>query len=909
MSTENALSRDIRIVGDLLGNVVESQCGKEVFLFVEAIRQAAKNLRTEATEENRDQFMQMIQQIPKQHREPIIKAFSLYFQLINLAEQNQRIRRKREYERSVGSNPQRGSLESAFLQMKNSGISAEEMGMVIGELGVELVLTAHPTEAMRRTVLDKHAKITHILEKFDDPLLSSREKQRLEKELKAEIVGLWQTRPVRKEKITVLDEVRNGLYFIDEILFDVLPQLHLEMEEQLQHAYPEKRWVIPGFLRFGSWMGGDRDGNPSVTAELTFQTLLLHFDLAIRKYEAEIHSLGQDLSQSLEVAGASQELLASLQTEILPDEPYRAKIDQIKKRLQHTKNRYHGEAIPGTYYEGPAEFLKDVRLLEQSLIQHQAKEIADVKIKPLLRQIELFGFHMAALDIRQHSEVHETAIDELFRLAHMSHYRDLSAKEKAESLTRLLTDPRPLVNPHAKLSDSTKETLNVFQTIRMGHQLFGEASVQNYLISMTQDESDLLGVLLLSKEAGLFAWTADGEAVSHLHVVPLFETIEDLHAAPRIMESLFINPVYSKHLAARDNLQEIMLGYSDSNKDGGYLTANWELYKAQKAIFETAKRYGIRLKFFHGRGGALGRGGGPVERSILAQPPEALHGKVKITEQGEVISQRYSHPEIAKRSLESAVSAVLTGSMNVQTKRMQDTERKWSQMMEKLSEDSFTAYQSFVYRNEDFLPYFLQATPIHEIADLNIGSRPSKRKNTMRIQDLRAIPWVFSWTQNRHLLPAWYGFGTAVEQMTAAKSISIEELNRMYRYWPFFNAIIDNLQMALAKADMLIAAEYAQLVEDEQAAKRMFQQIEEEYRRTQKFVMMIIGTEEILSNSPVIKKSISLRNPYVDPLSYLQVLLLKEFRQKAEQEEDFQETLQIVLLTINGIASGLRNTG
>lgn len=909
MNSESALRRDIRILGNLLGNVLTAQCGPEVLQRVEEIRAAAKELRAGETVEGRQKFLETIRGVPKEHRAHVIRAFALYFHLVNIAEQTHRIRRKREYERSTGSAPQRGSLRSAFLEMKEKGVQAEEMKSLIHELGVELVLTAHPTEAMRRTILDKHHRIAGILEKFDDPLLSAREILNLEKRLKAEITGLWQTRTVRKERITVLDEVRNGLYFLDEILFDVLPLIHMEMEEQLRSVYPEGNWEVPSFLRFGSWMGGDRDGNPNVTSELTFQTLILHFDLAMRKYEERVRSLYVDLSQSHEIAGASRELLDSLNLEFVPDEPYREKIKQILRRLEGTQNRYHGEKTPGSCYNGPQEFLADIRLVERSLIECNGKEISEVKVKPLIRQIELFGFHMAALDIRQHSEVHENTVDELLALAKIGRYKPLGETEKIELLSRLLKDPRPLVSPYVKLSDSSQETLNVFHTIRKGHELFGEDCIQNYLISLAQGVSDLLEVLLLAKEAGLFAWEADGGVTSRINIVPLFETIEDLRAAPAIVDDLFANPVYRLHLRQRGNLQEIMLGYSDSNKDGGYLTANWELYKCQKAIFEAASKHAVRLKFFHGRGGALGRGGGPVERSILAQPPEALHGKVKITEQGEVISQRYSHPEIAKRSLESAVSAVLVGSMNVQTKRMRDTERKWSEIMERLSQDSFAAYQAFVYKNGDFLPYFRQATPIDELGELNIGSRPAKRKDSPQIQDLRAIPWVFSWTQNRHLLPAWFGFGTAVEAYTRSDPDSLAEFKRMYRHWPFFKTLIDNLQMALAKADMLIAAEYAQLVDDPELASRVFAKILDEYGRTKNMVLAITGEREILANSPVIRESIRLRNPYVDPLSYFQIQLLRELRSKKENEAEAKEILRDVLLTINGIASGLRNTG
>ncbi|BCJ85389.1 phosphoenolpyruvate carboxylase [Effusibacillus dendaii] len=912
MNSESALRRDIRILGNMLGEVIIAQCGDDVFQSVEKVRAAAKELRANESPAGRDDFVMTVQTIPAAHRTYVIQAFAMYFQLVNIAEQNHRIRRKREYERSSGSLPQPDSIRSAILSMRDKGIQPDEMRSLIDELGVELFLTAHPTEAMRRTVLDKHHEISLILEKLDDPLLSEREVKQIEKRLRAEITGLWQTRPVRKERITVLDEVRNGLYFLDQILFDVLPFIHLEMEEQIASVYPELDLEVPSFLRFGSWMGGDRDGNPNVTAELTFQTLLLHFDLAIRKYEERVLRLGRDLSQSYEITGASRELIDSLQALRPPDEPYREKINQILMRLQGTKNRFHGEVQGESaaigFYNNPKEFLADIRLLEQSLLAHKGKEIAEVKVRPLIRQIELFGFHMATLDIRQHSEVHENAIEELLALAKIGPYKQRNESEKIELLTQLLQDPRPLVSRFAELSPDTKETLAVFHTIRRAHEWFGEDCIRNYLISMSQGVSDLLEVQLLAKEAGLFNWQPDGSLTSRLNIVPLFETIEDLRGAPAIVDRLFDNPVYRNHLAQLGDLQEIMLGYSDSNKDGGYLTANWELYKSQKAIFEVAKRYGIRLKFFHGRGGALGRGGGPLERSILAQPPEALHGKVKITEQGEVISQRYSHPEIAKRSLEKAVSAVLVGSLNVQTERMKETERRWSVILEKLSQDSFDAYQSFVYRNDEFLTYFYEATPINELSEMNIGSRPAKRKNSARIQDLRAIPWVFSWTQNRHLLPAWFGFGTAVESYLMEQPDASEDFKRMYKHWPFFKAIIDNIQMALAKTDMLIASEYARLVKNQALADRTFSKVLDEYERTRTIVLMITDEPEILANSPVIRESIRLRNPYVDPLSYLQVMLLHELRQ-AENDDQFAKILQDILLTINGIASGLRNTG
>lgn len=905
---ESALRRDIRILVYLLGDVIKGQCGIEVFQSVERVRIAAKELRAEESQSRREEFWQAILSVPEEHRSHVIHAFTIYFQLVNIAEQNHRLRRRREYELSTGTGPQRASLQKAFADMKVTGVSADRLEGLIHQLGVELVLTAHPTEAMRRSVLDKHYEIAKLLEKLDNPLLTSRELTEWERRLRAVIVSLWQTRLVRKDKITPLDEVRNGLYFLDEILFDALPSVHLEMEQRLQENYPGRDWHVPSFLRFGSWMGGDRDGNPNVTADITWETLKLHCDLALRKYEERVSELANHLSQSVAMVDVSPLLLDSLGEFREADEPYRAKIDQILLRLAETRLRFEGGET-SVHYEGPTEFLRDIRIIESSLRQNQAADIADVIVLPLILQIELFGFHMATLDIRQHSEVHERALQELYRAGNLGEYGCLSEEEKIDSLTERLNDPRPLASPFIPLSEEATETVKVFETIRRGQDWFGELCIQNYLISMTAGTSDMLEVLLLAKERGLYHVDTDGSVTSRLNVVPLFETIEDLRDAPRMVRALFSNSAYRRHLEARGNRQEIMLGYSDSNKDGGYLTANWELYRCQKAIYEVAKEYGVELKFFHGRGGALGRGGGPLERSILAQPPEALQGKVKITEQGEVISQRYSHPGIAERSLESAVSAVLVASLGVQTEKMQRAEKRWCEIMEGISQASLEKYQKFVYGTKGFLEYFQQVTPIAEIGLLNIGSRPSKRKDSPKIQELRAIPWVFSWTQNRHLLPAWYGAGTAFEAFLESNQDARTELQRMYRHWPFFQALIDNLQMALAKTDMLIASEYTKLAEDQESANRIFAEISGEYGRIKRMVLIITHEGEILSNSPVIRESIRLRNPYVDPLSFFQVLLLGELRKKKQADEPYDDYLTEVLHTINGIAAGLRNTG
>lgn len=903
MQPDAPLHRDIRILGDLLGEVLAEQCGTNVFDHVERIRKAAKSFRGEPSTATRTALQQAVDAVPGELRSDTIHAFSVYFQLVNLAEQNHRLRRRRAYEKS--DQPQRGTFQEAMNALHTHEVPPDQVQELLQEVGIELILTAHPTEALRRTVLDKHTKISAFLEEMDDPRKAPRELERLREQIRTEIIALWQTRSVRKHRITVIDEVRNGLYFLDQILFDVLPQVHEKLERAVSERFGDQDIQVPELIRFGSWMGGDRDGNPNVTHDVTEQTLKLHFDLAVSKYQEKLHQLARDLSPSVERVGADEALLKSLDAP--SDEPYRAKIDQMVERLLNTKRYVHGEPTTGPRYHSVDELLDDIALMDTSLRNHRGARLADTFVRPLQLQASLFGFHMVTLDIRQHSGVHERAISELLDVAGVADYQSLGEEDRIRVLSECLASARPIRNPYHAYSDETLEAIRVFDCIRSGHVQFGRASVRDYLISMTQGASDLLEVLLLAKESGLFGWPEGPEAAptSHLNVVPLFETIEDLQAAPAIMQSLFENPVYRRHIEVHNNAQEIMLGYSDSNKDGGYLTANWSLYTAQQALLDVAAAHAIRLKFFHGRGGALGRGGGPVEQSILAQPVRALHGHVKITEQGEVISQRYSHKGIAERSLESAAAAVLIGAARSRFDSSETEPAQWIRLLDSASQRSFEAYRAFVFGDEDFLTYFHTATPVDEIGKLNIGSRPSKRSQSAKIEDLRAIPWVFSWTQSRHLLPAWYGFGTSMEELLQVEG-NPDHLRAMYRGWPFFRTLVDNLQMALAKADMLVAREYAHLAGD--VGLRLFAEIEREYERSRRAVLQITGYGELLDNKSVIQASIQLRNPYVDPLSFFQVRLLRQLRETANDEERAL-LLADVLLTINGIAAGLRNTG
>lgn len=561
-------------------------------------------------------------------------------------------------------------------------------------------------------------------------------------------------------------------------------------------------------------------------------------------------------------------------------------------------------------YHSAQDLIDDLMIIDRSLRHHFADYVADTTIRKMIRQVELFGFHTAALDVRQHSQEHENAMSEILaKMNIVEDYARLTEDGKIDLLARLLDDPRPLTSPYHQYTEGTKECLDVFRTIKRAQNEFGTGCITSYLISMTQGASDLLEVMVFAKEVGLFTKGNNGEVVSTLQAVPLFETIDDLHAASDIMQKLFNLPVYRASVKGRNELHEIMLGYSDSNKDGGVVTANWELRVAMNAITAVGNEHGVKLKFFHGRGGALGRGGMPLNRSILAQPPHTIGGGIKITEQGEVISSRYSLQGIAYRSLEQATSALITAALNGLEPQESESERHWDSIIKEISQVSLTKYQDLIFRDPDFFTFFKESTPLPEVGELNIGSRPSKRKGSDKFEDLRAIPWVFAWTQSRYLLPAWYAAGTGLQSFYQDKEENLVVLKEMYASFPFFRTLIDTVQMAVAKADLVIAKEYSAMTSNKEARDRIYGQIESEFKLTKELILKITGEAEILDDVPVIQESIRLRNPYVDPLSYMQVQLLSELRDMRERGEDDTELLREVLLTINGIAAGLRNTG
>jgi len=908
------LRRDVKLLGNMLGEILINHGGQGLYETVEKIRLMCKTLRSHFDEEIYYDLKEEINSLSSPMRKQVIRAFSIYFHLINAAEQNHRIRRRRQYQLREDTVVQPASIESAILSLKENQIDARTIQTVLDSLSLELVITAHPTEATKRSILEIQQRIAGFLKGLDQPSLTKRERKKLEESLFNEVTILWQTDELRERKPTVMDEVRNGLYYFDQTFFDVLPDIHQEVTECLEKGYPETDWDVPNFLKFGSWIGGDRDGNPNVTHDVTWETLKKQRALILRKYKNVLVNLMRRYSHSTTRVEVSEELLNYLSVNEgrflteeerwhNPSEVYRRVFAIIIKRVKQT-------GISKLGYKSSEDLLRDLAMIENSLKMHHPETHELKIIKKLIRQVQLFGFHLATLDIRNHSGEHEAAITEILQKVQITeNYTSLSEEEKVNLLQNILTDPRPVLLLNEDYSAETQEMIKVFQMIKAAHEEFGKRAISVYLVSMTESPSDLLEVLVLAKEAGLYRLHANGTIESHINVAPLLETIDDLTRGPDIMETLFNIPIYRQHLEIMGNQQEIMLGYSDGSKDGGTLTANWKLYKAQIEIHETAKKHQIGLKFFHGRGGSFGRGGGPLNKSILSQPAETIGDGVKITEQGEVLSARYLLEDIAYRSLEQATSTLIQTAAHISKDADQGPSREpeWEMALEEISAKALAKYQSLVFGDPDFLTYFHQATPLREVGALNIGSRPMSRKSQGRFEDLRAIPWVFAWTQSRQLLPGWYAAGTGLNSFAAKGEKNLQLLQQMYVRWPFFQSTIDNLQMALMKADITTAKEYSSLVEDKSIAERIFTNILEEYKTTKEILLKITGDTDLLDHSPNIKDSVYRRNPYVDPLNFLQVELIKELRK--QQDSPDQELLHEVLLTISGISAGLRNTG
>src|SRR5215831_11494214 len=974
-SKDAPLRVDIRRLGDLLGETLKRLGGERLFEIEETVRSLCKQLRGAQSSKKTGgdasaierELKRLLRGLSLDETIGVIRAFSVYFQLVNIAEQYHRIRRKRFYELRTPDQPQRGSLAETLRRLRGDFSDVDQLQRVVDRLEIMPVMTAHPTEAARRTLLEKHRRIADLLADFDDENLAPRLRDELQARLASEVESVWQTDEVRHTQPTVLDEVNHGLYYFDATLFDAAPALLDELEQGLEENFPGvelRDGTSP--LRFGSWIGGDRDGNPFVTPEITWETARLQQRLVLRKYRGAVADLSRRLSESSRFAPPTNELSESLKNDAkrLPavaaevasrnaEEPYRQNLSYIYARIENTLRRNRDLASaprlteqhtlisirPGlpiiaaltgsdtdqvSVYRDGAELWEDLRLVRDSLREGKAAYAARA-VDRLMRQVAVFDLHLATLDLRQHSERHTAALSEITRALGLRDYARMSEDERVEWLTRELSTPRPLVATDSHYSAETTETLNVFRVARRALDEISPNAIRTYIISMTREVSDLLAVLVLAKEAGLVETRRRGDEETRrqeegsspspcLSVSPLFETIEDLRRAPEIMRRLFEHQFYRRRLAAQGDLQEVMIGYSDSSKDGGILTSSWELYKAQERLWEVARAHGVELRLFHGRGGTVGRGGGPSHEAIMAQPPDTVAGRIKITEQGEVISSKYSLAEIALRSLELTTSAAIAASL---PQPAQDAGKlsRWKDVMEEVSAQAFAAYRRFVRETPGFYDYFIQATPVEELQYLRIGSRPAKRKSGSKsLDDLRAIPWVFGWTQSRHLLPGWLAVGTALEDFIKARPReNLRLLREMYREWPFFHSTISNVEMTLAKADFQIARQYASRTLDRGLGRRIFRMLEEEYERACRVTLQITGERRLLDQSPVLQRSIAVRNPYVDPLSFLQVELLARRRQRDGKTKpsdlDREKLLYATLLTINGIAAGMRNTG
>ncbi len=910
------LSEQIHRLGDLLGETLIEQEGRALFERVEEVRHLAKAHRAGDAAAGAH-LLARIESLPLPEARGVVKAFAAYFQLVNLAEEEERVRilRRRARESQDRGEPMGETIAAAVRRLREEGVSAAEMQALVSRLLVMPVFTAHPTEAKRRTVLTKLSRIADALHFLDFGSPTPEGAADTLELVREEVVSLWQTEETRSYRPGVIDEVINGLYYFESTLFDLAPVLVRRLRQALGREYPGAPFALGPFLRFGSWIGGDRDGNPYVTAQVTEDTLREHQGLALRLYQRAMDRM-RGLLSTPESLGVSEALVRSLEAdaEIFPDEfrsaaeryprqIYRQKLALVYRKLGTTLEastrpwRPDYRPRPGAY-EAPADFVADLARVQESLRAHRGERLANGRLQTLREQAEVFGFHLATLDLRQHAEVHARALGEMCgRYGLGEGYPGWPEEQKATLLTRELSTARPLSPAEPDFSEDTNEVLAVFRTARRAHDRVGPAAVDAYIVSMTRGPSDVLAPLLLAHDAG---------CADRLDIVPLFETVRDLHEAPGVMERLFKNPAYARHLQRRGGEQPIMIGYSDSNKDGGYVSANWELQRAQRALAEACRRHGVSLLLFHGRGGSVGRGGGPTNRAILAQAPESVGGRFKLTEQGEAITNRYASRDLAERHLEQLVHAVLVTSAG---RARPDPARVagWEAMMDALSPAAEQAYRSFVHGSPALLRYFRRTTPIDEIGFLNLGSRPAWRQSGGRLEDLRAIPWVFAWTQCRVVLPAWYGLGSALHDWAGGDAARWDALASAYRDWPFFRTLVDNAQLSLRKADMLIAEVYAALAAPEDRAL-VFPRLRAECTRTEEAIRRLTGQKELLDQEPWLQRSIRVRNPYIDPMNYVQVALLKRLRAAPEGPEA-EALREAVLLSVNGIAAGLRNTG
>ena len=908
------LVEDIRLLGRILGDTIREQEGKEAFELVERVRKLSVAYRLKRDTQAGRALDRLLKNLSSDQTVSVIRAFSYFSHLANIAEDRHHVRR-REHHESQGD-LQEGSLAMSFERLADADIRASEIVKTLRHAYISPVLTAHPTEVQRQSILSAERAIAELIAARDE-LRTDRERADNEALIRARVTQLWQTRMLRTAKLTVADEIENALSYYQATFLRQIPRLYREVELLLPGH------EIAPFFRMGNWIGGDRDGNPFVTEATLQMALRRQSETVLRYYLTEVHMLGAELSISAMLAPVTEQMQALAgrspdRNTHREDEPYRRALTGMYSRLAATLHELTGtEALrhavaPESPYPSAGEFLADLDVIEASLRSHHADALVAPRLAPLKRAAQVFGFHLATVDLRQSSDKHEAVVAELLKTARIeADYSSLAEPAKRELLVRLLNDARPLRVRVASYSEHAVSELAIFETAARMLQRFGRDAIRHYIISHTEDVSDLLEVLLLFKETGLMRGELADGAVSSLIVSPLFETIGDLRNAEPIMRAFYALPGVTALVKASGAEQDIMLGYSDSNKDGGSFTSNWELYRAEIALvslFESLK--GITLRLFHGRGGTVGRGGGPSYQAILAQPPGTVNGQIRLTEQGEVIASKYANPEIGLRNLETLVAATLEATLLHPTK---SAPKAFLEAADAISAASYAAYRKLVYETPGFTDYFFAATPIREIAELNIGSRPASRKATRAIEDLRAIPWGFSWGQCRVALPGWCGFGSAIETFLGkepkARKDKLALLQKMHKQWPFFRTLLSNLDMVLAKSDLGIAARYVELMEDKRLGKRIFGLVQAEWERTNEALALITGEKQRLASNPSLARSIEHRFPYLDPLNHLQVELMRRYRAGRDDDPGMDRVKRGIHISINGVAAGLRNTG
>jgi phosphoenolpyruvate carboxylase len=926
-NTELPLIDDIRLLGKILGEIIHEQEGESVYRLVEQVRKLSVAFHRDANQKANRDLSKLLKGLTSENAVKVLRAFTYFSHLANIAEDRHHIRRRIAYERN--GSYQDGSIPMAMKKLFAAGVTSKMISKTLEASLISPVLTAHPTEVQRTSILEAERDIANLLtardqikesSKANNPqkdALLNKELKVNEEQIRARVLQLWHTRLLRFTKLTVADEIENSLTYYETTFLREIPKIYAQLEDSLAGN------SVASFLKMGQWIGGDRDGNPNVSAKTLEYAVSRQAEMVLRHYLTEVHYLGRDLSVSallLKFPKKMQELAARSPdaNEHRQDEPYRRALTGMYSRLAATLKALTGgnaarhAVVPQNPYISAQDFLSDLKTIESSLVSQGAKALADRRLHGLIRAVEVFGFHLASVDLRQSSDMHEAVLAELLHLASIeSDYSSLSEEQKRELLLSLLRDPRPLRVVGHFYSDFAESEIAIFEMAQKMRQLFGNETIRHYIISHTETVSDLLEVLLLQKEVGLMREALGKKASADLIVVPLFETIEDLRNAAPIMQEFYALPGILDLVRRSGGEQDIMLGYSDSNKDGGIVTSNWELYCAELAlvkVFEPLEqKHGVKLRLFHGRGGTVGRGGGPSYEAILAQPPGTVRGQIRLTEQGEVIGSKYANPEIGRRNLETLVAATLEATLLKPTKQ---ASKAYLEAAAKISQASMNAYRGLVYETPGFAEYFFDATPIREIAKLNIGSRPASRKASQKIEDLRAIPWGFSWGQCRLTLPGWYGFGSAIQEFlnqpkAADRKAALSLLQKMYKEWPFFTTLLSNMDMALAKSDLALASRYSELVPDVKLRKKIFGAIESEWNKTVEALNLVTGEKVRLAKNPSLARSIRNRFPYIDPLHHLQVELVRRYR-TGKHDDRMQRGIHIA---INGIAAGLRNTG